>query len=180
MIGDTDKLDPDYPPNFGNVVLELLQSHTVFEATLAEWIAIEFQMPTLETYTMLGRMDIRGRIDKLRKLFKARADKNGSEVVKVLEKAVREHTDNRNTVVHGFFLGHWRSQSDGEVYVQFSTMRHYRKEASSEIEMTSAIELPVSAILTASQQFYFWSSHIDKLMNSRRDQLNASDRTQVN
>lgn len=162
-------LDPAYPDGYVDLLAQLLQGHAFLETSLTDLIAVEFGMKTLEAYTLVGRMDIRGRFDKLGELYKARNDTNGIKAISKFRKTLKPHIDTRNYVVHCLYMGHGLNE-DG-TYTVYVTSKLFNEESDSDTLMQIVMRVQVAEIKAARDAFFAAAQVISKLAASRHEQF---------
>ena len=76
------------------------------EIGLTNWIAFALNVRISETAILLGAMDTRNKLDKLKALYVHRnSDKEAVALLKEMAKEHKAHADIRNTIAHAMTLG---------------------------------------------------------------------------
>ncbi|NOD96642.1 hypothetical protein GS610_05410 [Ruegeria sp. HKCCD6228] len=110
----------EWPEGYPLLITNMLRAFALLEITVSDLIAAEYGMEPLEAATFIGRMELRLRLEKLSQLYKAREEKDKRDMVELVKKRLRIPIENRNIVVHNFYLGHVQ-EGDQTVVVYGST-----------------------------------------------------------
>ena len=94
-----------YPKELTDAILNVILAWPVLESALTFWISEAIKVRPSETGILLGAMETRTKIDKLKSLYAHRKDKEAAALLKELSKAHRAHVDIRNTLAHAQILG---------------------------------------------------------------------------
>jgi hypothetical protein len=125
----TDDLDPlaldrKMPQDAQEAILLLVRMWPLYEIALTDWLIAIAGMDSEIGVLMVGRMDTRGKIDKLKEIYAHLGDKDQVQWLKNLQKSAERYTYFRNTVVHTLYVGHRPDPEKPDEYqLIFSTHR---------------------------------------------------------
>jgi hypothetical protein len=109
-------LDKSMPQSAQEAILLLMRAWPLFEIALTDWLIAVAGMTTDIGALMVGRMDTRGKIDKLKEIYSHLGNKDQVRWLTNLNKSARGYTVIRNTVVHSIYLGHRPDPEKSEEY----------------------------------------------------------------
>lgn len=94
------------PGDAQEAILLLIRAWPYFEIALTDWLIAVSGMDSDIGALFVGRMDTRGKIDKLKEIYSHRRDADHMLSLKNLGKSAEGYILVRNTVVHSVYLGH--------------------------------------------------------------------------
>jgi hypothetical protein len=102
-----DATDVDDSPSaeLRELIVDLMLAWPKLELGLTYWIAFALGVRASECSIILGAMDTRSKIDKLKALYAHRNHDDLAELLKVISKEHREFSDVRNTIAHAMLMG---------------------------------------------------------------------------
>jgi hypothetical protein len=103
---DPTSLDKSMPQSAQDAIMVLLKSWVLFEVALTDWLVAVTGMRDDIGILVVGRMDTRGKIDKLKEIYSHIRDARQVAGLKNLGKSNEGYSKIRNTVVHNIYLGH--------------------------------------------------------------------------
>jgi hypothetical protein len=109
-------LDKSMPQSAQEAILMLMRAWPLFEIALTDWLIAVAGMTTDIGTLMVGRMDTRGKIDKLKEIYSHLGNKEQVQWLTNLNKSARRYTVIRNIVVHSIYLGHKPDPKQPEEY----------------------------------------------------------------
>jgi hypothetical protein len=112
------------PQSAQDAIILLLRAWAVFELALTDWLIAIVGMKDDLGILLIGRMDTRNKIVKLKEIYEQLRDAKQVLALKGLGKANERYSQIRNTVVHNVYLGHRPDASKpGEYELIYSTHR---------------------------------------------------------
>ncbi len=93
-------------------ILKPILAWPYLEIGLAYWIGFALGVRASEAAILIGAMDTRNKIDKLRALYVHRKDKEAVALLKEITKEHGEHVKIRNTIAHAMLMGSSREDPD--------------------------------------------------------------------
>lgn len=105
------KFDPDdvspkpHTKAITDAILDVILAWPVLETSLTYWISLATGLRPSETGILIGTMDTRTKINKLRNLHSHRKDEEATTLLKAISKEHDTHVDARNTIAHAQLMG---------------------------------------------------------------------------
>jgi hypothetical protein len=93
------------PRGWDKLVSNLILEWAAMDFDLTAWVILEFGMKEHEGRILLGNMDARTKINRLKALFQQRQDTEMATSLATLEKRHADYADVRNAICHTPFLG---------------------------------------------------------------------------
>jgi hypothetical protein len=95
-----------HPQNLLSAIAEVILAWPLLEIGLTNWIGYAISVRPSETGILLGVMDTKSKINKLKALYVHRnADKEATQFLRTLSKEHENHAKVRNTLAHAILLG---------------------------------------------------------------------------
>lgn len=101
-----------HPKALMEAVLNLIVTWPELEIGLTYWISLAINLRPSETGILLGAMDTKTKINKLKALYAHRGDREAAKLLKDIAKEHKEHADVRNTIAHAKLLGASKANPD--------------------------------------------------------------------
>jgi hypothetical protein len=102
---DLSTLDREMSAVAKDTILNLLNAWAWFESILTEWLVDETKMEPDTARIVFGRMDPKGKLDKLSELFKHKGVEEKAKIAGRIRREIELHSVVRNTVVHCPHIG---------------------------------------------------------------------------
>ena len=109
---DITDLDKSIDEEVREVIGKLIMTWARLDSLLSQWVIVEFGMTLDSGSILLGNMDTRTKLDRLKQLYEHHGDKRSAKAVANLSKLHASHIDIRNTVAHTQCGGRRKSEPD--------------------------------------------------------------------
>ncbi len=109
-------LDKSMPKSAEEAILLLMRAWPMFEIALTDWLIAVAGMNSDVGALMVGRMETRGKIEKLKDIYSHLGNKDQVQWLTNLNRSAEGYTLIRNTVVHALYLGHRPDPEKPEAY----------------------------------------------------------------
>jgi hypothetical protein len=117
-------LDKNMPQSAQEAILLLARTWPLFEIALTDWLIAVSGMDSEIGVLMVGRMDTRAKIAKLKEVYAHLGDSRQVQWLKNLNRSAEGYTSIRNTIVHTLYVGHRPDpKKSGRYQMIFSTHR---------------------------------------------------------
>ncbi len=121
---DPTLLNKNMPQDAQEAIISLLRAWVIFEIALTDWLIDVTEMNNEIGSLLIGRMDTRGKIDKLKEIYAHLEDKTQVKSLQNLSRSTEGYSRIKNTAVHMMYLGHrLRRGSSDEYELIYSTHR---------------------------------------------------------
>jgi hypothetical protein len=104
-------------------MLDVILSWARFDTFVSKWVSLAFGTQPDAAVILMGNMDTKNKLDKLKTLYEHFGFAEGAESLNRLRKAHGEHVDVRNAIAHSSCVG--RMKSDKQRIV-FSSMKRVK------------------------------------------------------
>jgi hypothetical protein len=104
-----DNLDRTIDAETREAIAELILMWARYDSLMSQWVIFEFGMDTDSGPILLGNMDTRTRLDRLKRLYEHHSLKRSAKVIDLVQKKHQANAEIRNTVAHTLCAGRWKS-----------------------------------------------------------------------
>ncbi len=129
---DAENLTPALSAEAREAICTLITTSAMLEIALTEWLTRLVGMDSDIGPLLIGRMDNRAKIDKLKEIYAHLNNKGAVRSLKWLSKNAKIHSDVRNTVIHNICCG---VKNDGNT-LQFLTFLPVRGDRRHQVVKT--------------------------------------------
>jgi hypothetical protein len=143
-----------------DAMLDVILSWARFDTFVSKWMSVAFGTSPDATIILMGNMDTRNKIDKLKALYEHFGLASGAANVEGLRKAHSDHVDVRNSIAHLSCVGRLKSEPERIV---FSTLRRIKGHVGQSEIRTIHLEQMVAAVNFALEACASISIIIDNL-----------------
>lgn len=120
---DLENLEKVIEQNARDAMLDVILSWARFDAFIAKWVSVAFGTSPDATVILMGNMDTRNKLDKLKALYLHFGLKEGAASVDRLKKEHGSHVDVRNAIAHSSCVGRLK---DSPEKIAFTSIRRVK------------------------------------------------------
>lgn len=118
-----DDLEKVIEQNVRDEMLDVILSWARFDTFVSKWATLAFGTEPDAAVILMGNMDTKNKLDKLKALYEHYGFAEGAESLNRLRKAHGEHVDVRNAIAHSSCAGRMKSDHNRIV---FSSMKRVK------------------------------------------------------
>lgn len=111
-----DDLEPNISQFARDVICDLILSWAKFDSLVSQLTLVAFGLSLDGGTIMLGAMDTRSKLDKLKKLYDHHQMEEAAQSIANLRQSHKEYVDIRNSVAHHTCAGSWKSRPEMIVF----------------------------------------------------------------
>lgn len=109
---DLNRLEPEIDQAARDAMLDVILAFARLDTFISRWMAGAFGTTPDATVILMGNMDTRNKLDKLKALYQHFGRKEGAAMVEALTKAHGNHVPIRNTIAHVACVGRIKDAPD--------------------------------------------------------------------
>jgi hypothetical protein len=120
---DLDNLEKELTQEARDAMLNVILSWARFDAFVSKWVSVTFGTSADATVILMGNMDTRNKLDKLKALYLHFGFLSGATKIEDLKKAQGEHVDVRNAIAHRSCVGQIRGDPEKVVFMSIRRVK---------------------------------------------------------